>query len=82
MTAFRFSLQKVLDWRRTQLDLAEARYKQQAAALAELDRVRGEIEAAGVQAEAEVRNGGQVQGPDLAALGSFRLRVKMQEKQT
>ena len=81
MTSFRFSLQRVLDWRRTQLDLAEARYKQQAAALAELDRVRGEIEAAGVQAEAEVRSGGQVQGRDLAALGSYRLHVRMQEAQ-
>ena len=67
MTAFQFPLQKVLDWRRTQLDLEEARYKQQAAALAELDRIRGEIETAGANAEAEVRSGGQVQGRDLAA---------------
>src|SRR5438874_2034540 len=55
MTSFRFSLQKVLDWRRTQLDLAEARYKQQAAALAELDRAHGEIETAGGKAEASAR---------------------------
>src|SRR5205085_5962859 len=81
MISFRFSLQKVLDWRRTQLDLAEARYKQQAAALAELDRAHGEIETAGANAEAEVRNGGQVQGRDLAALGSYRLHVRMQERQ-
>src|SRR5438874_12975815 len=81
MTSFQFPLQKALDWRRTQLDLEEARYKQQAAALAELDRVRAEIEAAGVKAEIQVRDWSPVQGRDLAALGSFRLRVKLQEKQ-
>ena len=81
MTSFRFPLQKVLDWRQTQLDLAEVRYKQQAAALAELDRARAEIEAAGVKAELQVRDWGQLQGRDLAALGSFRLHVKIQEKQ-
>src|SRR5258708_40221601 len=80
MTSFRFPLQKVLDWRLTQLDLAEAQYKQQATALAELDRARAEIEAAGVNAEAQVRDWSPVQGRDLAALGSFRLRVKSQEK--
>ncbi len=32
MNTFRFKLQKVLDWRRTQLDLEEARFKQQLAA--------------------------------------------------
>ena len=31
MTAFRFPLKRVLDWRRTQLELEDVRYKQQAA---------------------------------------------------
>jgi flagellar biosynthesis chaperone FliJ len=42
MTTFRFSLQKVLDWRKTELELAEMRFKQAMTALAELDRARAE----------------------------------------
>ena len=41
MTAFRFPLQKALDWRRTQLELAEARLREQLAALAGIDREIG-----------------------------------------
>src|SRR5689334_21423967 len=79
MTAFRFPLQRVLDWRRTQLELEEARYKQQAAGLAALDRARAEVEAAGIRAEVQVRQWDNLAGRDLAALGAFRLRVKARE---
>jgi hypothetical protein len=79
MTTFRFPLQRVLDWRRTQLELEEARYKQQAAELAALDRSRAEVEAAGIRAEIQVREWNPVAGHDLGALGSFRLRVKARE---
>jgi len=51
MNSFRFPLKRVLDWRRTQLGIQEARYKQQAAALAALDGLRAEIEAEGIRAE-------------------------------
>ena len=80
MNAFRFSLKRVLDWRRTQLEVEEARYRQQAAKLAELDRMRAEIEAAGIRAEVQVREWGDVTSSDLEALSSFRVRVKSQEK--
>ena len=79
MTNFRFPLQKALDWRRRQLELEEAHFKQQSAALAELDRRRAENEAAGISAEVEVRQRGTVAGRDLAALDRFRLRVKSEE---
>jgi len=79
MTTFRFPLKRVLDWRRTQLELEEARYKQQAAAIAELDRARAEIEAEGIRAEVQVREWSPVTSSDLAALSSFRLRVKSRE---
>jgi len=72
MRSFDFPLQKVLDWRRTQLDLSEAHFRQAAAALAELDRARNEIEAAENSADAEVRRWGAVVGSDLAALDQFR----------
>ena len=81
MTGFRFPLQKVLDWRRTQLELEEVRFKQQVAALAELDGARARLEAAGMQAELQVRDWSEMRGGDLAALGSFRLDVKQRENQ-
>lgn len=79
MNAFRFPLQKALEWRRKQLELEEAHFKQQAAAVAALDRRRAETEAAGIRAEIEVRQWGNVAGRDLAALDRFRLRVKSDE---
>jgi len=81
MTAFRFPLQKALEWRQTQLELAEACLRQQSAALAQWDRARAEMEAAGIRAEVEVRDWSPVAGRDLAALGAFRLRVRRREKE-
>ncbi|MDE3166908.1 MAG: hypothetical protein KGN36_13970 [Acidobacteriota bacterium] len=79
MTAFRFPLEKVLQWRRKQLELEEARYRQQNAVVAGLDRQRAETEAAGIRAEIEVRQRGSLSGSDLTALDHFRLRVKKDE---
>jgi hypothetical protein len=76
MNSFRFPLQKALDWRRTQLELEEARYKQQSAELAALDRLRADIEASGIRVEVEVRAWDKLGGSDLAALDHFRLRLK------
>ena len=81
MTNFRFPLQKVLDWRQTQLELAEARLQEQIAALAAIDRAYAEMEAAGIRAEMEVRRWDPLAGRDLAALGRFRLLVQSREKQ-
>jgi flagellar export protein FliJ len=80
MSSFRFPLQKVLDWRQTQLDLEEARLQQRAAALEAVDRSRAELEAASVQTEVEVRRWNPVAGRDLEALGGFRLHVRAREE--
>jgi hypothetical protein len=80
MNAFRFPLKRVLDWRQTQLQMEEARYRQHAGNLAELDHIRAEIEAAGIRAEVQVREWGDVTSSDLEALSAFRLRVKSQER--
>jgi hypothetical protein len=80
MNAFRFPLQKVLDWRHTQLELEEARFKQQLAALTALDQERAGWEAAGIKAEIQVRDWNPLAGRDLAALGNFRVAVKQREK--
>jgi len=79
MNSFRFPLQKALDWRTTELELEEARFKLQVAALAALDRERAGWEAAGISAEIQVRGWSPLAGGDLTALGNFRLNVKQRE---
>jgi flagellar export protein FliJ len=80
MTNFRFSLQKALDLRHSQLELEEAKFQQQAAVLVELERARQDMQASRADAEALVRAGGSAQGYDLAALGAFRSHVQSKEK--
>jgi flagellar export protein FliJ len=80
MTPFRFRLEKVLEWRRRELEREDHGFKREVAALAEMDRRHAELEATGVRAEIQVREWSPLAGSDLAALGSFRVRVKQQEK--
>jgi hypothetical protein len=80
MKSFDFPLEKALEWRRTQLEQAESRFKQQAAVLAEIDRERAELEAEDLRAEIEVRAWRPVWSGDLAALGRFRLQTQKREK--
>ena len=81
MKSFHFPLQKALDLRTKQLEMEELRYKQRISELAELDRKRGEVEAATARAEAQVREWSTVASSDLMALGNFRLRAKKLEEQ-
>jgi hypothetical protein len=81
MNSFQFPLERALSWRRTQLELAEARLQQQLAELADVDRARVELQAMGRRTEVEVRDFHPLGGGDLSALGSFRLLVKSQDKQ-
>jgi hypothetical protein len=81
MTSFRFPLEKVLSWRRTQLEVEQARYRQKTAAVAALDHARAEFEASGIQAEVQVRGWNRVAGAELAALGSFRRAIRVKEAQ-
>ena len=76
MKNFRFSLQKVLEWRQTQLELQDMKYKRQAAEIAALDGAREALLAAALRAEREVREHGAVHGSELAALAEFRDQVK------
>ena len=80
MQSFRFRLDKALEWRRAQLDVEEARYKRELATLAELDRRRDALLDSARRAEAQVREWDSVTGRDLAALGEFRLQVKVCER--
>jgi flagellar export protein FliJ len=76
MNAFRFSLERVLGFRRTELSLAETRFERQAAAVASIDRTRAALDAEAIRAEMTVRESPHVQGADLAALDSFRHHVR------
>jgi flagellar export protein FliJ len=79
LTRFHFPLQRVLDWRKTQLELEEAKFQQAAGALAAVDRARAELQAAFVHTEHEVRRWGHVGGSDLGALSEYRAHVRTQE---
>jgi hypothetical protein len=81
MKNFRFRLERVLEWRRTQLELEQARLQHQMKELLELDSARANIEAAGISAEIEVRGWHPLTGSDLTALAAFRRHVIGKEKQ-
>jgi flagellar export protein FliJ len=75
MSVFRFRLAKVLEWRRTELTLAETRFRRQAATLAALDGTRAALDASAIRAEMLVRDSPRIEGADLAALDVFRRHV-------
>ncbi len=79
MKSFRFPLQKVLDWRRTQLEMEELAFRQKSAEMTRLENASAQMTASGNTAERQVRAWNPVAGGDLSALGSFRLHVKMKE---
>jgi len=79
MKSFQFPLEKALEWRRTQLELEEAKHKREIAAVAAIDRRQAEVEASGVRAETEVRRWNPIESGDLAALAHYRLKVKAEE---
>jgi flagellar export protein FliJ len=81
MTSFRFRLEKVLDWRRQQMELEEAGFKRQSTAIAEMDGACAALEASGIRAELEVRAWKPLAGNDLAALAGFRLHTRRQEQE-
>jgi flagellar export protein FliJ len=81
MTSFRFRLEKVLQWRRKQLEVEEAKYQQRVREAAELEAERSRIEAAGIGAEAQVRAWSPLTGNDLASLANYRKYVVAQEQQ-
>lgn len=79
MNAFRFRLDRVLEWRRKQLDAEEEKVRLRAAAVDAVDRERAELEAASISAEIEVRRRDGVTGADLAALDHFRRHARAEE---
>ena len=81
MTRFQFRLERVLAWRRMQLEVEEAKHQQRIAELRQLESERSEMEAAGIRTEVEVRSWSPLAGCDLEALARFRRHLAGQEKQ-
>jgi hypothetical protein len=80
MTTFQFPLQRVLDWRQTQLRIEEAKLRQHAAAIAQLDITRDLLRSSAATAETGVRSEAAIAGTDLAALGNFREHTREQQR--
>jgi hypothetical protein len=81
MKSFRFPLEKALEWRQKQLQLAEARVQEQLATLATIDQALSELDAMGHRTEIEVRQFPLLVGGDLGALSYFRLAIKGRGKE-
>ncbi len=76
MKAFRFPLEKVLAWRKTQLDAEQAELRKRKAVVAAIDQARSELRASGIAAEIQLRDAATIDGSDLEALGRFRTWVR------
>ena len=72
MKSFEFRLARVLEWRQTELELADGRFCRQLGVLAELDRERALLAEQRSAAEAQVRADPNLSGSDLATLAAFR----------
>ena len=81
MKSFQFRLARVLEWRQTELELADGRFRRQLEVLAELDRERALLAEQRSSAESEVRADPHLSGSDLAAFAAFRRYVDRRREQ-
>jgi flagellar export protein FliJ len=77
MKAFRFRLDRVLDWRRTEMDLQQSRLKQIHATMSRLDQEREAMESAQAEAARALLARPAVDGTDLHALSMYRAAVRL-----
>jgi hypothetical protein len=75
MKKFAFSLDRVLDWRRTQVRREEAKLERLYAERSAIDARQHNLAIERQQAETSLRSLGQVTGQELAALDSFQRHV-------
>lgn len=71
MKQFFFPLDRVLDWRRVQARIEEARLEALRAELLSIDARERDLDAQRAQAEAGLRSAGSARGEELAALDAF-----------
>lgn len=76
MKAFRFRLDRVLDWRRTELDREETRLKQLHAARTALEHEKAALQESKEQASRDLVSRAHVDGAELRLLSDYRAAVK------
>jgi len=81
MKAFRFRLEKVLAWRRTELELEEYKMKQLSAEMDLIERSRAQLSAERTAAEREILGTGSIDGADLGAHAAFLVHLGKQERE-
>jgi len=79
MQKFHFSLEKILGWRRTELQAAEAGLAPLVAEWRGLEAARHEIAMGRAQADRDLLQGASVDGSELEALARYRLRIENQK---
>ncbi|HUI55971.1 MAG TPA: hypothetical protein VLY04_13440 [Bryobacteraceae bacterium] len=79
MKAFRFRLDRVLDWYQRQCELEERRFADCLAALAEARKSIARLQAERLAIERDVVSRASIPARDFVALGLYRLRAKKQE---
>lgn len=75
MRAFEFPLRQALQWRRTQLELAENKLRQLAASVEEMALEAVRLDLVKGRAEGAVRQAAMVEAGDLWALAAYRQRL-------
>jgi hypothetical protein len=80
MKSFQFPLQKALEWRRQQLDAAEAGFHKQVEALALIDRLAAELKSSERSQGAAVQASRPLTGDSLAFLNSYHRHVLAQQR--
>jgi flagellar FliJ protein len=75
MRTFEFPLRRVLQWRRTQLELEENKLRQLAAKLEEMALAAVRLDLVKGRAESAVRQAAIVEAGDLWALAAYRQRL-------
>ena len=80
MKSFSFNLQKILDWRETQLEMAEAAFRKQAEALGAIDRLAANMKASEGRETVAVRAVTPLLGETLGALTGYHRYIQAQKK--
>jgi hypothetical protein len=78
MKKFQFRLDRVLEWRRTELEMEENRLQRLHAVLAAIDRERAGLESARDQASRALIARPSVDGAELQSLSEYRAAVRLQ----
>src|SRR5262249_55627354 len=78
MKTFQFRLARVLDWRRTELEMEETRLERLHTSMAAIDRERAGLESARDQAVQSLMARASVDGAELQLLSNYRAALESQ----